>query len=213
MENFYIKIISTMEESKREILEKCLELYFRYGIRNMSNKRLVTTLGISTKTLYRLFSDKEELLYLALEMFYSQQYEAFNDLPENISAVELLYTLWKRGYEREFEVDRLFYRDLNHYYPEVEERIESENSLRFGAKFIQIIKRGIEEGDFREELNPHVVIRSFTTLYTSIARKGDFDNLDLQSAEIFLSSLSPFFRGICTQLGLEKLEKIIPKEI
>lgn len=198
-----------MEEAKQEILDKCLLYYFRYGIRKMSNKRLVALLGISTKTLYRHFKNKEDLLFLALEMFYYQQYESFKKLSKEVSAVVLLYNLWKKGFAREFEVNSMFYHDLNHYYPEVEKRIDSKNNRRFGKKFIQIIRRGVLEGDFRKDINPKVVIRTFSVLYISTVRKGDFDKLRLQADEVFQSTMVPYFRGICTGTGLEKLDRLV----
>jgi len=47
---------------KKEILQTSLKQFLKHGIRQMSIQKLVEPLGISTKTVYKYFKNKEELL-------------------------------------------------------------------------------------------------------------------------------------------------------
>jgi len=47
---------------KDEILQTALEQFLKYGIREMSIRKLIASLGISTKTVYKYYKNKEELL-------------------------------------------------------------------------------------------------------------------------------------------------------
>src|SRR6478672_553263 len=54
-------------EPKDRILEKSDELFFRYGIRSVSMDDIAAQLGMSKKTLYQYYADKDELVTAAIE--------------------------------------------------------------------------------------------------------------------------------------------------
>jgi AcrR family transcriptional regulator len=49
-------------EAKERILEKAHELFMQYGIRSVSMDDIANSLGMSKKTLYQYFVDKDELV-------------------------------------------------------------------------------------------------------------------------------------------------------
>src|SRR5690348_14336581 len=141
-----------MNETKKEILKASLKYFLQHGVRKMSNDKLVALLGISTKTLYKHFRDKEDLLAQALELFYSQQHELLENFALNESAPILLFHIWQQGFEMEFKVNKTFFRDLHYYYPELEKKVEARNSKKIWKQFILIINKGKEKGDLVEDI-------------------------------------------------------------
>jgi AcrR family transcriptional regulator len=53
-------------EIKDRILEKAHEMFMRYGIRSVSMDDIAAQLGVSKKTLYQYYTDKEELVNAVL---------------------------------------------------------------------------------------------------------------------------------------------------
>src|ERR1017187_1601563 len=49
-------------EAKERILEKATDLFMRYGIRSITMDEIAGQLGISKKTIYQFFTDKDELV-------------------------------------------------------------------------------------------------------------------------------------------------------
>jgi AcrR family transcriptional regulator len=49
-------------EAKERILQKAHELFNRYGIRSVSMDEIAAQLGISKKTVYQYYADKDELV-------------------------------------------------------------------------------------------------------------------------------------------------------
>jgi len=47
---------------KSEIIETSLQQFLTHGIRKMTVKEIIAPLGISTKTVYKYFANKEALL-------------------------------------------------------------------------------------------------------------------------------------------------------
>src|SRR6476469_8001074 len=54
-------------EAKERILIKTHELFNRYGIRSVSMDDIATQLGMSKKTLYQYYTDKDELVNAVIE--------------------------------------------------------------------------------------------------------------------------------------------------
>src|ERR1700724_161546 len=49
-------------ESKDRILEKATDLFMRYGIRSITMDEIAAQLGISKKTIYQFFTDKDAMV-------------------------------------------------------------------------------------------------------------------------------------------------------
>src|SRR5580765_6719580 len=52
--------------TKERILQKAHELFMRYGVRSVSMDDIAAQLGMSKKTLYQYYADKEELVDVTL---------------------------------------------------------------------------------------------------------------------------------------------------
>src|SRR4029078_10891791 len=110
---------------KDEILQTALRQFLKYGIREMSIQKLVAPLGISTKTVYKYFENKEQLLEEALSLYYLQQYGLLQTFGNDKNVVCLLFDIWYIGIETECKVNKVFFQDLNYYYPELEKKVEA----------------------------------------------------------------------------------------
>ncbi|WP_423146232.1 TetR/AcrR family transcriptional regulator [Rubrolithibacter danxiaensis] len=179
------------------------------GIRKMSNNKLVALLGISTKTLYKHFKDKEDLLEQALELHYLQQHEVFENLYQGESAPVLLFYAWRQGFDMEFNINKTFFKDLHYYYPELEKKVEVRNAEKLWKELIQIVNKGKEEGHIMEDVIAEVVLEGMSILYVSAVRKGDFKKLRLSPNAILLNTLGVYLRGICTEKGIQALDKYL----
>ena len=51
-------------DSKAKILQGATELFLRYGIRSVSMDNIANHLGVSKKTIYQYFKDKDEMVIL-----------------------------------------------------------------------------------------------------------------------------------------------------
>jgi len=175
----------------------------------MSNDKLVEQLGISTKTLYKYFKNKEELLEEALNYYYTQQYEALKKMPADQSAACLLFDLWYEAIVAGHKINTLFYKDLHYYYPELGERSEVAVIKKFSEQFLLIIQRGLDESSFRKEIIPEVALENIFVQYEAIARLERFKRFHLSPNIIFLNTIAHYIRGFCSQKGIEELDEHI----
>ena len=195
-----------MTEQKDRILQTCLRHFLRHGIRKMTNEKLVALLGISTKTLYKHFGDKEGLLEEVLHLYHDERYIALLQKPSDHGKAGLLLNIWISAVESEPKVSRLFYKDLNHYYPELAARVESSISKKFSDRFLQIIELGVNEGSFRKDINPKVVLEAIYALYVSLVRNRRYEGTGATSIDMILDTIGIYIRGFCTPKGMKELD-------
>ena len=192
---------------KEKILHTALEQFLKYGIREMSIKKLIEPLGISTKTVYKFYKNKEELLEEVLHLQYAQQFQQIENRYAYQDVVSLFFDIWHLAIERGSDVNDVFYRDLQHYYPELEIKIEEAIGEKFANKLLQIIQKGITEGVFEEEILPEVVMEGIYILYDAYVRAEKFRNFNATPYEIYLNTIVLNIKGICTPKGLKILEE------
>ena len=194
---------------KEEILQKCLKLFLKHGIREMSNQKLVEWLGISTKTLYKYFKNKKELLEEVLHLYHRMQYEILENLPVEQNAACLFFDVWQIAVETEYKVNKVFYEDLHYYYPELEKKVEKAISKKFEQFFLSIIHKGIEQGSFRKDILPEVALRSVLVLHRAAVRTEQFKSFRLSAKDLLLNTTVNYVRGICTEKGILALDEHI----
>ncbi|MGE0020559.1 MAG: TetR/AcrR family transcriptional regulator [Draconibacterium sp.] len=191
---------------KEEILKTALNQFVHTGIREMSVQKLVSQLSISTKTFYKYFKNKEELLEEALRLHYDLQYIELEKQADEKNPVILFYEIWQQATLKEYNVNNRFFADLNYYYPALQQKIERETGDRFWERLKQIIDKGIAEGYFKNEIDPYIVLESIAVLLNSISRTDQFLKYKTPAEEIFNNSIAILIKGFCTQAGLEVLE-------
>lgn len=192
---------------KEEILKTALNQFVSNGIREMSVQKLVSQLSISTKTFYKYFENKEELLEEVLRLHYDLQYIELEKQADEKNPVILFYEIWQQATLKEYNVNNSFFADLNYYYPALHQKIEREIGVRFWERLKQIIDKGIAEGYFTTKINPYIILESISVLLNSIARTEQFLKYKTPADEIFNNSIAILIKGFCTHTGLQMLDK------
>ena len=194
---------------KNEILQTAHEQFLKFGIREMSIKKLIEPLGISTKTVYKYYKNKEELLEEVLQLHYNQQFQLVEKLSADDNVVLRLFDIWYLAIEQAYDVNNLFYKDLHYYYPELEKKNELAVGAKFGLLLENLIRKGINAGVFKEDILPEVAMEGIYVLYNAIARTDLFKKFSASPYEILLNSISIYIRGLCTLKGIQELEEYI----
>jgi AcrR family transcriptional regulator len=145
-----------MEENdnKEKLLRGAEELFVKYGVRSVSMDDIARHLGISKKTIYQHFADKDEVVATVAKVHMERQRRQFDVIAdESKNAVEEIVKIsfCLRENMRNMNPSLLF--DMQKYH----QRAWAE-WVAFKHKFIRSnimrnLKRGIEEGYFRAEVN------------------------------------------------------------
>jgi len=191
---------------KDRIVEVALEQFLTHGIRSMTIKKLIEPIGISTKTVYKYFESKEDLLAECLRVLYGAYHNEFVAImSSNESPVNHLLLLFRSAVGKDFGVNQEFFHDLNHYYPELQNAAIQHYIENYPRLMVPLVQKGIDEGYFHPFIIPEVALKGINTLYTSITRPEDKKRRD-NPYELFKNLVEVYIRGMCTEKGLKEIE-------
>ena len=192
---------------KDKILKTAKQQFFKHGIQSMAIKNLVEPLGISTKTVYKYFDNKETLLEQVLELHYSQQIQLLESQSEDQPVIPFFVRIWKNGFDLEKGVNNIFFQDLHKYYPVLEKRVEGQIGKKIWILFYRIIQKGIKQGVFLENIVPEVLMESISVLYISSVRTDQFNRFGVEPFQILQNTILVFIRGFCTTKGILEFDQ------
>ncbi|MES2061375.1 MAG: TetR/AcrR family transcriptional regulator [Bacteroidota bacterium] len=195
--------------TKEDIVKQSLQQFLLHGIRKITIQQIIACMGISTKTVYKYFKSKEELLEACLTMHY-QGFKLTLDeyIQQDLNPVMMFLNLFQNSLEEDFKAAPVFYHDLNYYYPNLQDKIQAKELSGYGTYMLQSLNKGIEQGFIIPGINPPVVLHTFNILYRSITRSNEYIKYDLSPFELAANSITVYLRGICTTEGLRILNSI-----
>ncbi|MFD1817501.1 TetR/AcrR family transcriptional regulator [Pseudarcicella hirudinis] len=203
MENLNVKIFSMLYFMRENIVSSSLQQFLIHGIRKMTIQQIIHPLGLSTKTVYKHFANKEALLEECLILHYSGMFLKMKDLEMNYSSpLLLLFQLHIKGIELDFKVNPVFYYDLNHYYPDLQDNVMRSGAQEAQHFMVNIIEKGKNQHYIRSEISTTVILETLGLLYRSLTRTNTFDKFNVSVFELAENTLGVYLRGICTEKGL-----------
>lgn len=197
-----------MATQREHIIDNAMQMFVRQGIKAVRMDDIAQELGVSKRTLYEMFGDKEELLYLCLKRHMTIVNEAVAEKAR--TAGNLLESILIGFFEitQYSETNTRIAGNLRKFYPEVHERLHRELGTSGTERFKNAIKRGVEEGLLDAKANIDLAITMLYYMAAGIvARKDVIMPEGLSVREAFLSVVILFFRGISTSEGLNIIDE------
>jgi AcrR family transcriptional regulator len=194
---------------KDKIINKATDMFLKLGFKSVTMDDIAGEMCISKKTIYKYFSNKEKLIEEGTEFVHKQIMEVVNDVvTKNLNAVEENFEI-KKMYKKMFQsIDQSPVYQLKKHYPEIYEKImtnELENSYQV---FRGNIQKGIAEGLYREDVEVDVTTKFYYSLIFSITENTMSEK---EASELELKALEYHIRAIATSAGILELEKQIKK--
>jgi AcrR family transcriptional regulator len=147
-------------DTQERILHKARELYMRNGIRAVSMDDIATQSGVSKKTIYQYYADKDELVDAVMQMeekrVHQDSKECFEQSKDAIE--EILLTL-SRIYTRFSQMNPMVISDMERFHPKAHNRFLKMKYDHMHRVISTNLTRGIMEGFYREELNVDVITK------------------------------------------------------
>lgn len=111
---------------KGRILEAAMKAFAERGVKAVRMDDISQSLSISKRTLYEIYSDKEELLYQGVMLFDQKQKKSMSAFIQKADSVmDIIIETYQRRVVRTGSVNPLFYEDIQKY-PKVVEYLNNE---------------------------------------------------------------------------------------
>ena len=201
--------------AKREnIIKRAAEMITELGVKSLRVDDLAHDMGISKRTLYEMFGDKEALLYHSIKyLFQKEAQEVQKCAGVAHSGIPALFEIFDAMMARSAVRKRVM-ENLAKFYPELYERIMTENRDYGLAMLREKLTRLVEEGLISEVVNIDLSITMF--YYTSMGLMRRHGRLVLPEGvteqDAFRYTIVNFFRGIATLKGVEQIDEYIAQK-
>lgn len=200
------KEISNRVELRDRIIVKATEAFTSHGIKSITMDDIATSLGISKRTLYEVFEDKETLLREVILKNQKDKNEFLeNLLAESTNVLEVILVCFQKTIEVFHQTNKRFFEDLKKY-PRIFNMVKK-NRDKDSESTVAFFKSGVEQGIFRDDVN-FAIVNLLVREQFDLLMNTDICN-EYPFLEVYESIMFTFLRGIATEKGARVLEEFI----
>jgi AcrR family transcriptional regulator len=195
-------------ETRERILLGSRELFMQFGIRRVTMDDVAKHLGMSKKTIYAVFQDKDELVQslLASELHHNEAcFLDINKMAAN--AVEECYELMKMMTGMFQKINPWMFIDLQKYHPQSWQYYCKFKEEHLKGQIISNLERGIREGLYRPNINVQVLAILRHTQIEMGMNPLIFSPDKFEVAKVQIELFDHFIHGILTLKGHKLLNK------
>jgi TetR/AcrR family transcriptional regulator, cholesterol catabolism regulator len=202
-----------MDEKQIELLGKTAQLFMRFGIKSMTMDDIARQLGISKKTLYTFVSDKNDLVIKVLQSIVDHEKQMVGLLCEkHENAIDMLFELSKEISQKFGQIHPSIHYDMEKYHPEANTIFQEFKTTFIANCIMQNIERGIEQGLYRDNLDPFVISRLYAGKMEMCSDGSTFPADKYSYHSIHLELMRYHIRGIASETGLAYLKQKIKND-
>lgn len=194
------------KELKVKILQQASERFAKNGVRMIKMDDIAHSLGISKRTLYELYPNKEELLLECVKKQMNAVHEQLEgELGKDYNVMDVICHVYRIHIRRIVLLSPVVFEDL-HLYPKVREFWAAHHEQK-KKETMAFFKKGKEEGYFLADANFDIISHIGDLLNESIAKNRLY--FKYAPEELFRHMVLMFIRSICTAKGIEELDRIM----
>lgn len=197
-------------EIKERIIAKAREQFFRYGVKSVTMDDIARELGISKKTIYQHFEDKDAIVYQLMvgEMAQDKcEWDALEKSSSNViekivKSMDIISKVFA-------EINPSTFFDIKKYHPKTWQLFQEHKQNFIMESIRKELLQGIEQGFFRTDTKVEILARMRMEQIEMGFDPQLFPTSKFNLIEVELTMLDHFIRGILTSKGLEMYEEFM----
>lgn len=201
-------------ENKERILQKAHDLFMRYGIRSITMDEIAAQLGISKKTIYQFFTDKDEIVdAVCVQEIKKNEIECGHFRSDSENAVHAIFIAVKETEEMLSSMNPLIMYDLEKHHPRSFKKFK-EFKYQFLYKEIkENLERGIQEELYRPEIDIDIVAKHRIESSFMGFNQELFPHNRYKMSDVLLEIAYLFLFSITSLKGRKLIEKYMQKNV
>ena len=194
-------------ELRQKILKVAMREFMGRGVKAVKMDDIANLLGISKRTLYEIYSNKEELLFECVRMHEDESDELMSKYvsDESHSVIDTIIEFYKRQINSTTDAIPEFFAEL-HKYKNVVEFLESRRMARQQRSAV-FFRKGVEEGFFRPDVDYSIVMKVGAASMEYVMKEKMYREYNLK--HILYNVTFLFIRGLCTAEGIKRIDAFL----
>lgn len=186
-----------------KILSTCADMFLTLGFKSVTMDDIAQKLGISKKTLYTHFPNKETLVNACVFYFFDYVTAEIRKITEKTSTpIEELYEikLFMMQLIKNEKISPQF--QLKKFYPEIFKALQEKQMAFMVERMSNSLEKGVALGLFRSSLNIPFIARLYFNGMMGIKDQRLFPAELFQHSQLMADYLEYHLRAICTEKGI-----------
>ncbi len=149
-----------MEQKEQEIIEQAIALFNRYGIKSVTMDEFSRRIGMSKKTLYQYFADKNELVEKTVKAMIAQNTCMIAAIEKKqLNAIEELFEMYHFVNEMIKSHNPVLEFDLQRYFPKVFKKLREIHRNNTYNMMLANLNKGKKEELYRADLDEEILAK------------------------------------------------------
>ena len=196
-----------MEIGER-IVQKALELFMRYGIRSISMDEIASQLGISKKTIYHSYKDKDALVDGVLDIKMNRmECDCFSIRKDSENAVHEMFLGLDIMEEVFAGFNPSFLFDLEKYHPKEFKKFTEHHNAYLYETIKDNLEKGMAEGNYRPEIDVDIIAKYRIGSMFLIFNMNYFPHGSYPLSRLSIEITDNYLHGLVTPKGKELITK------
>ncbi len=198
---------------KERIIGHTTKMFARSGVKSVRMDDIAAEMGISKRTIYEIFGDKETLIMDCLDYFHRRQHEQFEEVARGAANIIEEALIMLEVLDKQIDAGYNMMRDVKKFYPAVHDKYTQrhmEEEMRMIKKKLQ---RGIDDGYLLSTINLDLSLTVMGySIFGVIEREGLLPT-GMSVREAFKYVVSYFIRGIATLKGIAMIDEYFERKM
>lgn len=200
-------IMKIMEPQER-IVSKAHELFMRYGIRSVSMDEVANHLGMSKKTIYQFYADKDALVADVINIEVNEkQVECKMHRQRSENAIHEIFMATDMLLELLTHMNPALIFDLEKYHPAAFKKYNEHKNSFLYTLIRENIDWGKREGLYRDEVMSDVMARFRLASVFLIFNPENFPNSKHSTSTLVSEITDNFLYGLASVKGQKLIQK------
>lgn len=211
---FLDSLMTEQQENKIKIIREAEILFMKYGFKSITMDDISRELGISKKTLYQYFEDKNDLVDQTVEQYLSDEMctcDALETGKHDPITFMLKITDSVSASHRQINPGAIY--DLKKYFKPSWDKLSKFKTDFIYKRVLENLIHGKSKGYYHKDINEKLIAAFYVHIIDFLINSETYIHLAKSFREVHMEMMKYHLRGICTEKGLKILnEKLKDKK-
>lgn len=195
---------------KDRILETALRMFRMYGIKSVTMFDISRESGVSKKTVYEHFRDKEELVQEGMRFMLNGHEQHLEDFrQQSANAIEELLKEVKYMEDMGNTINPVMLYEMQKYHPDLWQEVEAFKRDHLIRAINANLERGIREGLYRNDFKLNIMARMRLLQLETVFQPALFPATEFNMPEVIKEITAHFLLGITTTQGRKQVAEYL----
>ncbi|MBR3886377.1 MAG: TetR/AcrR family transcriptional regulator [Alistipes sp.] len=201
---------------KEKVVAHVAEVIHTLGVKSVRMDDVAQSLGMSKRTLYEMFGDKDDLLFESIKYITEKRpREILAEIGPCENSLEMLFkcshAMLSGGAVS--DIERRMAMNLKKFYPVISDRVHRYHTEVAISALQNILKQACDEGYIEPNIDFELMIRLMFSIVTSAVYENSLIIPEEVSREEAYGAFAiNFFRGISTHKGIDVIDAYLAKQ-